>query len=495
MTEGSRYDAIVIGAGVSGLTAAAYLAKAGLRTIVIEARAGIGGLCETRELGKGHFVPQGAHDIYALDPRVTAELKLTRNGLKFAVRDAPLTLLRGDGDQLTLKRDVRVSARHIAVHSKADAETWPQYRRELFALARSMRTLWWNADGKFERNELADRLARTGTGPWLDSWFESDALKALLAYDSAAVSPLDAGSSLALVWRAAQEMCGLQAASAWPSGGPMAIVNALRIACEKEGVDIRTGVGATDLEVTDNRVVGVRLQSGDEFIAPVVLSSLSRRQTLLDLAKGNALGLDEQREMERASPPIAAAKILLALDSLPDETEVADVSGVLRGRLILAHNVENYVVAHATARAGRIPDEPLVEIVFPSIADTSLTPTGGHVASVLVQPLPHTVEGGWPAAKAAFAAKILATLNKRIPGLLDRATGIDVLTPDVFTARYGAEFGRFDVLRLLSDWPARIKTPIDGLFLCGSDAEPVPAVSGRAGRIAAFIAVASRSRR
>ncbi|MGD0192094.1 MAG: NAD(P)/FAD-dependent oxidoreductase [Rhizomicrobium sp.] len=490
MTDRPTFDAIVIGAGINGLTAAAYLAKAGLRTVVIEARPTIGGLCKTSELGKGHFVPDVAHAVYALDPRVTSDLKLTSNGLKFALRDAPLTLLAAGGEQLTLKRDVRDSARNIAVHSKADAEAWPRFRRELFALARSMRTLWWNANAKFEPSELGQRLARTGTGPWLDSWFESDALKALLACDSACLSPLDAGSSLTLVWRAAQEMCGLQAASAWPAGGPMAIVNAVRNACEKAGVEIRTNTGVTDLLVSGGRLTGVRVQSSEEIFAPTVLSSLSRRQTLLTLAHGSGLGFDERCEMERQLPPLAAAKILLALDSLPDEPEIA---GVLKSRLMVVQSVENLIVAHATARAGRIPDEPLMEIVFPSIADPSLTPTGGHLASILVQPLPQDVEGGWPAAKAAFAVGVLATLNKRIPGLLDRTTGIDVLTPDVLAVRYGTAFGRVDAARLLSGWPSRIRTPIDGLFLCGAEAEPVPAVSGRAGRIAASLAITSRS--
>ncbi len=491
MTGKGDYDALVIGGGVNGLTAAAYLARGGKRTLVIEAREALGGLCQTADLGKGHLAPMVAHALYALDPTVTTELKLTRHGLGFAQRDTPLALMRSGADRLVLTRDIRASVRNIAVLSKVDADAWPRYRNELFALGRAMRAPWWHANGKLSQNETINRIARTGAGAWLDSWFESDALKALLAFDASALSPLEADSALPLVWRAAQEMCGLQAAVAFPRGGPGALVLALTRTCEAAGVEVRTSSQASEVAVQDGHVTGVRLHS-DEFIAaPLVLSSASRRATLLKLAHGVGLGIAERRELENAVLPVAAAKIMLALDGLPETDGMADILG---GRLILADRMESYVAAHADSRAGRISEEPVMEVTFPTVADPTLAPNGGHVASVLVRPVPHEVAGGWKTMKAEFAAKVLSRLNNCIPGLVKRAVALDVLTPDVLCSRYGAEFEVPGGAQMLADWPARVQTAIDGLFLCGADADVSPAVSGRAGRIAANLAITSGSR-
>jgi phytoene dehydrogenase-like protein len=491
MKTPDTYDALVIGGGVNGLTAAAYLARGGKRTLLVEARETLGGLCETADLGDGGLAPMVAHTLYALDPRVTSELRLTRYGLKFALRDATIALLKDATHHLVLPRDIRAAARNIAACSKADAEAWPRYHSALFALGRSMRALWWEAGGKPAPNRLIEQIARTGTGAWLDSWFESDPLKALLAFDASALSPLDAGSALLLAWRAAQEMCGLQASVAFPAGGPGALSLALAKACEAAAVEIRTSCGVAELVIDGDRNCGARLHTGDLVTAPLVLSSLSRRTTLVELARGAGLGLAEQ-SAAGDTPEIAAAKVLLALDTIPDG---ASLSGLLKGRLILAERLENYSAAHADARAGRIPDDLLMEVTFPTIADPSLGSKGRHIASVLVRPVPRDVAGGWEASKTAFAAKVVSRLNSRIPGLVDHVVAIDVLTPDVLHSRYGAEPDTVDVSRMMADWPARVETAIGGLYLCGADADVAPAVSGRPGRIAATLAIAAAGSR
>jgi len=485
MTTPQSCDALVIGGGVNGLTAAAYLARGGKRTLLVEARAAAGGLCETAPLSDGALGPMAAHAFYALDPRVLKELKLARHGLKFSVRDAPLSLLRGGADRLVLTRDVRASARSIATHSKSDAEAWPRYRNEMFALGRTMRALWWNANGKFVADGVVERIARTGAAAWLDSWFESDALKALLAFNASLLSPLESGSALLLLWRAAQEMCGLQAAVAFAAGGPGALVTALMKACEAAGVEIRTNAEVTELAIQGGRVVGARLSTGDGVTAPLVLSSLSRHTSLSQLANRAALGLAERRALNDKFP-IAEAKIVLALDGLP---EVRDTAGAFNGGLIFAERLESYVLAHADARAGRIPQEPIMEVTIPSIADPDLAPQGKHVASVLVRSVPREIPGGWSASKATFAAKALAQLDSRIPGLVNRVIAAEVLTPEDLSTRYHTEAEDLDVSRMLAPWPQRVQTPIENLFLCGADADVAPAISGRAGRIAATIAI------
>jgi len=482
MTDSRSFEALVIGGGVNGLAAAAYLALKKKRTLLVEARETLGGLCATADLGGGRLAPVAAHALYALDPRMTSELKLTHYGLAFAKRDASLVLLRKGGDRLVVTGNIRASARNIAVHSRADARAWSSYRHEMFTLGCSLRALWWGQAVNFVPNDAVQRIARTTTCAWLDSRFESDSLKSLLAFDASSLSPLDAGSALILAWRAAQEMCGLQAAVAFPTGGPATLVGALAGACKAAGAELRTGAAVVELVIDKGRVAAARLDSGEMITAPLVLSSLSRRKTLVELSGGAGLGLTDMRAMHEAASPVGAAKILLVLDKMPNTGGIADA---VTSRFIVAERLESYVTAHSAARAGRLPDEPLMEVVFSAIAD----PPGGLMASVLVRPVPRIVVGGWNALKTTFAARIVAALNQCIPGLARHMVAIQVLTPDDLSARFGTEPDDLGVPRMLADWSSRVRTPISGLYLCGADAEPVPAVSGRAGRIAASLAL------
>jgi phytoene dehydrogenase-like protein len=474
-------DAIVVGGGVNGLVAATYLARAGRKVILLEAKDTLGGACLTVPFATGFKGPALAHTLTALDPRVMSELKLARRGLKFAVRDMAQVSLRADGKHLAIGRDVRSTARAIAAHSRTDAEMWPRFRRELFDLARAMRPFWWDETKHEWPREIA-RLRHQGLAAWLDSRFESDALKAALAGDARELSPLVPGSSLLLVWRAAQEMSGLQGAAAIPLGGPGALVDALTSAAKIAGVELRTGSRVADILVKDGAASGVVLDSGDEIAAKLVLASFSRRQLLATPAGRATFGFAQAADLERSVPAVASAKLLLALNAPP-----AFGSGVpLRGRFVLADRVETFVTAHAASRAGRMPDDVALDVVVPTAADPALAPLGQHVVSIRIAPLPRHLTGGWDAAK--LAAKSIAALDRCAPGLARHVTGAQVLTPDDIAARYGEEDGA-SVERVLSDWRTRLLTPIRGLYLCGVASEPVAAISGRAGRIAAALAL------
>ncbi len=478
-------DAIVVGGGVNGLVAAATLARAGRKVTLFEAKDALGGDCVTASFATGFKGPAIAHVLTALDPRVVSELKLARRGLKFAVRDMPTVALRADGKHLVIGRNVRTTARAIATHSRADADAWPRFRRELFDLARAMRPFWWDeAKRSWKMPTGIARLRHESVAAWLDSRFESDIVKAALVGDAAALSPLAPGSPLLLVWRACQEMCGLQGAAAIPLGGPGALIDALTAAAKAGGVEFRTGVRVSDFVAKDGVVNGVVLESGDEISGNIVVASLSRRQLLATKAGRAALGFSEAAELERSTATVASAKVMLALNAAP-----AFSGGVpLRGRFVLADRVETFVTAHAASRAGRMPEELAMEAVVPTAGDPALAPMGQHVVSIRIAPLPRHLAGGSDAAKAPLAAKAIAALDRCAPGLARHVTGAQVLTPDDIAARFGEEDGAA-VERVLSDWPSRILTPVKGLFLCGAASEPANAVSGRAGRIAAALAL------
>ncbi len=462
-------DVLVIGAGVSGLAAAACLARAGAKVTVLEKEAVPGGTSANRVLVGDFAVPTGPHAFTALDPQLIKQLKLSKLGLRFAARDLPLVALRADGTSLRLPRDLHEARRSIASLSPHDAERYGDYHRRLFSFARTMRAVWWDEGNLTHDHDLAElhrlRLAAAATS--LDSTFESEALRAALAFDAmvAGWSPSGAGSTLILTWRAAQEMCGLQGAVAIPRGGPATLVTALVSAAEAAGVDIRLSTEVSHLTVEGDAVTGVVLTSGETVSAAVVLSSLSRRKTLLDFLPPGLAGFATARQLDRPQEA-GDGKLVLSLTAVP-------VSFKEPGRFIFAERLESLVAAHAEARAGRLPTELALEAVTLDTGDAMLL-------SVQIRPLPVSPPEGWKALSTQLVQRVLRILERSAPDLTARIGGLalvpptpcDPLNPGLLVAR----------------WAERITTPVRGLFLCGEAAEPVPVVSGRAARIAAAMA-------
>jgi phytoene dehydrogenase-like protein len=459
----ARYGAIVIGGGLNGLVAATYLAKAGHKVLLLEAEESLGGACRATTALTGVRASLGGHVLTALDPRLAKDIGL--RGLKFVVRDLPTVALRQDGHHLVLGRDTHAAARAIAAQSPADADAYRRMHSDVFLLGRAMRPRWWDGLSDTFSDALFSRLKATSAASFLSN-FESEPLKAALAFDAG--MPFQSGSALALVWRAAQEMCGLQGAMAVPLGGLPAMVEMLITAAQGAGVEIRTEARVAKI-LADSTIAGVTLDSGEEVFGRVILSSLSRRETLLDLAPTGSAGLSETRRLRRSASRTGEASILFLLNAAPDY-------GIPNARFILADRLDTYAATEIAARDGKLPDELQIEAVVPTATDQSLAPTGQHLLSVRVQGLPLKAEGG----SAELIKRVTAALERHTPHLRERIIGLDVRLP------YAQE--PFSSVRLASSYAERIVTPIEGLFLCGMGVEPVNAISGRAGRLAAGIA-------
>lgn len=410
----ARPDAIVIGGGVSGLVAALYLRRAGLSVALLEADETLGG--------------RRPPYLFALDPRMVKELGLSARGLKFAERDVGSTALRQDGRHLTLPRDPHAAARAIAAHSPADAAAYPRFHDEVFALARALRPFWWEDADAPKPSALLARLGAASATAWLGQWFESEALKALLCFD--VPFPHAPGSSLVPVWRAAQEMCGLQGALALPQGdGP---AGALIAMAGEMRVDLRAKAKVKALILADAEVAGVALESGEKIFARLVLSSLSRRETLLTLAPTASAGFSETRRLTRAAPNARETTFRFTLNAAP---------GFAGGRQVIAEG------------------EPALEaVVLPA------SQAGQHLVRVRAK-------------GEVDADAVTAQLERFAPQLRSRIVATERHVRDVLAPR------------LLEPARARVATPIEGLLLCGGDAEPMDAVCGRAARLAAAVAL------
>jgi phytoene dehydrogenase-like protein len=428
-----RAAALVIGAGIGGLVASAYLGRGGVHTLLLEARS------EPRE---------PAEALVALDARVISELRLLSRGLSFAHRDLPLAV---SGEMpLLLSRDLHAASAALSKFSDADALTWPRYRRTLMAEARKLRRWWWTMPEE-ERPDLGwstgarrafQRLCLSGADAYLAARFETPALLAALLWDAGAggFSVNEPGSALALVWRAAQEMEGRQAATA--IARPGSLVAALRDA--QAMAQFRPSARVTQILTRAGGVTGVALADGSEIEADHVISTLSRARTL------RLAGLPQTEAR------IGEAQILLRLR--PGFRAPA----MPAARHILVSRPDAHLDAHEAARGGRIAANLPMEWVM-------LAP---DLIAVTARPVPAPLK---TQGRAQVAAQAVMALSRTLPGVAEALAGVEIhLRP-----------GRASLADLLAPPLSRIVTPIKGLLLAGESAEPLPAISGRAARVAA----------
>ena len=501
-----RYDAIVIGGGIGGLVAACYLARSGARTLLLEARETFGGCTEIATIAAGFRAPLIAHTLYALDPRAVRDLKLEHHGLAFAECDMKMVVLRPGGEPMVLPGAKLFRQGGVVALSESDAAAYGGFRHSMHAFARRLRSLWNGAIEHIEQDPQpftfdaiarrlwlsareTDRLMqlmRLSAASLLDRSFENDALKSALAFDAGVggVSPSEAGTALTLTWRFAQESCGVQGAVSQACAGKGNLVDTLIGVAKEMGVELRNNARVTAILVDDERAAGVALAGGEVLRAGAVVSNLDARKTLLNLLPPDAIGLGAAASVPEPAR-IAEAKIVFALGAPPPFAGLAPEH--LKARLIIAERPESATEAKALSLTGHLPAEFVMEATVPTMAEADLAPHGGHVVSVLLRYVPVAPAGGWPTCRDMLKTRAIAALEKYAPGFADRIVAAEVLTPEDVALRYGGTSGGLATpsSRLLTSFGERVRTPLPGLFLCGSGAEPADAISGRAGRVAA----------
>ncbi len=514
MTEGP--PVVVIGAGHNGLAAAAYLARAGRRVLVVEAQGHVGGAAVTREFAPRFRVSSVAHLTHLLDAEIVRELGLRRHGLEFARTRLRTVALAEQGEALVLDGNRIVAGavpdadraaygpfidrmrRFAAVlarqhHRVPPRLAWARWRDALpaAALGLDIRRL-----GRDDMREFL-RVVTMAIYDVLEESFASPALKGALAVDAVLGTRLGSRSGNS-VFSYLHRLGG--GGPALPRGGVGSVCDALAAAARSAGAEIRLDSPVAAITVGGGGVAGVRLESGESIAAAAVVSSADPKTTLLRLLGARHLEAELAQRVHHLRSTGTAAKLHLALSGLPRFRGVA--AGDAGERLVLAPSATYVDEAFNAAKYRRYSSQPIMEITVPTVHDGTLAPAGQHVLSAIVQFAPYDLAAGWDAARGRFQECVLELLERHAPGIRGQVLAAELLTPQDIERDFRISGGHWhhgelalDQALMLRPVPgaARYAMPVAGLYLCGAGCHPGGGVIGAAGRNAARVLLAGGS--
>jgi len=522
---GRKYDAIVIGAGHNGLVTAAYLAKAGYRTLVLERRPLLGGAAASEEVFPGFRVDTGSFDAGLFRPEILTDLNLVKNGLEFI--DSPAVALAPQpyGRSLIIWVDWARTQMEITRFSQRDADRYPvflQWLEQMTSVVATTMTLtpptipdyrsaelmpWFKVAlklkglGKQEMMEFL-RLLPMPVTDFLDEWFESPALKGLLGSVGVLGSmqgPRASGTAFMLLYQAIVGGTKRNRGRRSVRGGMGRLADALASAARHRGADILVGTGVTQIVVESERAVGVLLETGDQISARVIISNASPQHTFFDLVGADKLDVQFVREVKNIRYRGCLARVILALDGLPRfkamTSEAGEEAQRLSSRITICPDLDYLERAYDEAKYGDFSSQPYLDIAIPTILDPSLAPPGKHLMLINMQYAPyHLAERDWDRQRDMLGKVVIETLEAYAPGIRDLILHSLVSTPLDLERRFGLPEGcifhgqmGLDQLLFMRPVPGygRYRTPIDKLFLCGAGTHPGGGVTGAPGYNAA----------
>jgi len=508
---------LVIGSGPNGLTAAFYLAKAGLAPVVLERASHVGGGAVSTAIHPGFVAPGLSHEVL-LHESIVRDMDLRRHGLEWLVPDVDVCALSMDSPALVLHADSSRAAASIRARSTRDAAAWPKYQAAVAQAARAMaplltvpppdidkpgaRDLWELLKAGRRFRQLARRdafqLLRWLPMPIFDfvhEWFEDELLRSAVAargLSGTMYGPRSAGSTLvALLREAHAHLAGGRALRV--KGGPGACTQAMAAAARAAGAEIRTDTPVERIITSNGRVSGV-LANGRTIASDLILSAVDPKTTLLKLVDPMDLSPDFAQKIRNIRAAGTLAKVNLALSALPSFTGVADAAQ-LTGRVHIGERLDDLERAFDHVKYGEMSSAPWLDLTIPSLLDPTLAPPGSHVASIYVHCAPRTLRTGvWADAKHDLLTRTLAVLERHAPGLRSLVIEAQTLTPEDIEQTTGAAGGHvfhgelapdqlFTMRPLLGF--ARYGTPIEGLHLCSGGTHPGGFLTGASGRLAA----------
>ena len=519
----ATYDLIVVGGGHNGLVTAGYLARAGVKVLVLERREVLGGACVTEELWPGFKVSTAAYVNSLLRPEIIRDLDLKRHGFKMLPRNPSSFTPFPDGRSLMLGPNKAMTHREVSKFSGRDADALPRYEQMLERVAAFIEpTLtqtppnpWSFRPGNLmQLAKLGLGFAKLGTDgqkaieiltgaatPILDRWFESEQLKVTLATDAiigAMASPSMPGTAYVLFHHVMGECEGVRGVWGYVRGGMGGISNAIASAALEAGAEIRTSSEVSRILVKGGQVVGVVLKDGTELSARRVASGADANVTFLKLLQGTDLPPDFLQAVRNIDYSSASLKINISLSELPDFKALPGSEPALqhRGTIHISPTMEYIERAYDNAKYGCPSEYPIIEATIPSVLDDTLAPPGKHVMSMFTQYFPYKLAPGLSLQdeKEKYAERCFDLMNEYAPNFRRSVIGRQVLAPTDLEKRFGLTGGNImqgtmslSSLSFMRPVPgyADYRTPIRGLYMCGAATHPGGGVMGACGYNAA----------
>ena len=519
------HDAVIIGGGHNGLTCAAYLAKAGLKVVVLERRGVVGGAAVTEEFHPGFRNSVAAYTVSLLNPKVIADLRLAEHGLRIVERKVANFLPLDNGQYLKVGGRTR---EEVAKFSARDADRLDAYQARLEAIADVLRALALEtppnvAEGHpfaaiselIKSGRIANRLRHLGldlqrelldlftnsAGDYLDHWFESDPIKAAYGFDGIVgnyASPYTPGSAYVLLHHCFGEVNGKKGVWGHAIGGMGAITQAMAKSAASSGADVRVDAAVREVIVEKGRAAGVVTENGEAIRARAVISNLNPKLLYGSLIDRAALPAAFKERIEKWRCGSGTFRMNVALSELPDFTCLPgrDLAEHHTAGIIMAPSLAYMERAYFDARTHGWSKQPIVEMVVSSTLDDTLAPKGRHVASLFCQHVAPQLPGGasWDDHRETVADLMIETVNAHAPNFSRAVLGRQIFSPLDLERTFGLIggdifHGALDLGQMFSARPmlghANYRGPLPGLYMCGSGTHPGGGVSGLPGHNAA----------
>ncbi|HEX9034127.1 MAG TPA: NAD(P)/FAD-dependent oxidoreductase [Streptosporangiaceae bacterium] len=514
------YDVVVAGAGHNSLVAAAYLARAGLSCLVLEAQADIGGDTSSQELTLPGFLHDScstAHNLIQASPILRDdELGLAAHGLEYIAPDPVVHLPFPDGSSLTMWRDEERTCAEFARFSARDADAYRRMMADYRRIAPDLGRARYTPLGFGETARQA--MARQGDGArWLrrnsmSAWeviageFEDPHTRAFMLWMSfMTMQPPERPGTGLLAYSLAY---GRQQHS-WtlPRGGSAALPRALANVITSNGGTIVTGVRVSELIIEAGRCTGVRTESGERYLAREAVLSTIHVKHLVEMAPADAWGEDFVDGVATWQPGVSMFVSHYATTAPPEFTahDGSVIRSVASGT---PHSAERLLRLATDFRAGQIAlDDPVLLVLCPTVADPSRAPEGQHTLKV-VGFQPYELAAGtqrWDEEKARVSAANLAELRRYAPNLTDEVILATTVKSPLDLERmnehnwhgscHGGDAGPAQSGELRPAYGyASHRMPIPGLYQTGATTHPGGSVSGAPGRNAATVMLADLGR-
>lgn len=524
----SRYDAVIIGGGHNGLVCAFYLAQAGLKVRIVERRDVVGGAAVTEEFHPGFRNSVASYTVSLLQPKVIKDMRLEDHGYRVIERPISNFLPQADGGYLKLGGGLEKTQAEFRKFSNHDADILPEYYEALETVAEVLRGLALKAppnlgegfrtliDGALQgrgmaklslpqKRDVLDLFTKSARS-FLDSWFESEAVKAAFGFDAVVgnyASPDTPGSAYVLLHHVFGEVNGKKGAWGHSVGGMGAITQIMAKVCQQRGVEISLEAPVSQVLVDGDKAVGVRLESGEEIVASRVIANVGPKLLYDRMIAESDLAPEFRRRMKGFKAGSGTFRMNVALSELPNFTCLPGVGEHHQSGIILAPTLDYMDEAFLDAKRYGWSKKPIVEMLIPSTVDSTLAPEGQHVASLFCQQFAPELPDGrdWDAEEGKAADVIIDTVEAHAPGFRASILGRQVLSPKGLERKFGLIGGDIMHGNMSLDqlWSARPvlghgshRGPLKGLYMCGAGTHPGGGVTGAPGHNCAQVVIADR---